>query len=246
MRDGHRIPLLRLRQLCNDAEVEGSRIAIIGDVETRIAFYVGSDGEVVNGAWEVDAIPAWHGVRRGVVQIGDTRATILEAADLLDRYQALVSNPPDTSAAYGEPREGASGENTGNDKRETDTQQRHVLVIERSEGLQQEFSSILSSSPLRAKIVGDIDSAIESLSKELPTLIISEFRVPSMAAKMLVERLKADGVDIPVIVTTAHDGNNAETLVQKLGVAGYISKPLKASEVMKRIDGALTGRVGRR
>ena len=45
--------------------------------------------------------------------------------------------------------------------------------------------------------------------------------------------------DIPVLVTTTHTGENAERLVQKLGAAGYISKPLKASDVLSRIKGVV-------
>ena len=57
---------------------------------------------------------------------------------------------------------------------------------------------------------------------------------PYMVAVM-TERLRLDGREIPVLVTTTHAGDNAERLVQKLGAEGYISKPLSSSEVLSRI-----------
>jgi DNA-binding response OmpR family regulator len=67
-------------------------------------------------------------------------------------------------------------------------------------------------------------------------LIISDFRVPSMAAKALVDRLASVGKNIPVLVKTSHSGENAEVLVRRLGVAGYISKPLRPDEVLSRVS----------
>ena len=70
---------------------------------------------------------------------------------------------------------------------------------------------------------------------------IRQFRLPSMAAKVLVERLRSEGKNIPVLVTTTHRGERAKLLVEKLGVAGYISKPLDADYVLQRVGGLLPG-----
>jgi CheY-like chemotaxis protein len=74
------------------------------------------------------------------------------------------------------------------------------------------------------------------ISDQAPSLIISEFRVPSMGAKILAEKLRTEGKNIPILVTTTHKGENAALLVARLGASGYISKPLNPAEVMSRID----------
>jgi DNA-binding response OmpR family regulator len=64
--------------------------------------------------------------------------------------------------------------------------------------------------------------------------------MPTMAAKVLVEALGNDGKAIPVLVTTSQSGKTADLLVEKLGAAGYLSKPLDHDEVASRIGGYLT------
>jgi CheY-like chemotaxis protein len=63
-------------------------------------------------------------------------------------------------------------------------------------------------------------------------VIISEFRIPTMAAKKIVDRLRDAGRDIPVLVTTSQSGKTADLLVEKLGASGYLSKPLSAAQVV--------------
>ena len=242
IRDGHRIPVIRLGEISEGVDVDGDRIVILGHVETRVAFYVDGGGDVVEGSWMKDAIPAWRGVRNGVAQIGDREATVLEASDLLDRHLGLVNDASEESMAGDtlDPAEEAAPADDTGDTREPQSvdscdAERHVLVVERSEALRNELHSIFAEAGWRTKMVDQLDSAIDSLHKDVPSLIISEFRVPSMAAKVLLERLRLDGSEIPVLVTTTHAGENAERLVQKLGAAGYIRKPLNSSDVLSSI-----------
>jgi len=64
-----------------------------------------------------------------------------------------------------------------------------------------------------------------------------------MAAKKLVDKLKNEGWHIPVLVTTSQKGKTADLLVEKLGVNGYLSKPLEAEDVASRIQDILGARV---
>jgi CheY-like chemotaxis protein len=243
VRDGHRIPIIRLGQICEGVDVDGDRVVILGHVETRVAFYVNGAGDVVEGSWMKDAVPAWRGVRKGVAQIGGSNATVLEASDLLDRYLSLVTDASEerTSVETFDPAEEPSRTDdvSATQSAEPDEAQRHVLIVERSEALKNELRSILAKIGWKIEIVERLETALDSLHDNAPSLIISDFRVPSMAAKVLVERLKAEGREVPVLVTTTHTGEDAERLVQKLGVAGYIAKPLSASDVLNRIQGVV-------
>jgi CheY-like chemotaxis protein len=210
-----------------------------------VAFFVDGPGEVVDGKWLVDAVPAWRGMRKGVAQIGDAKTTVIEANDLLNKYLRLVNDISERSVA-GDAVDHVAGSSPATAEDESvpvppahTTAQ--VLIVERSEALRNTLASILSEKQLKTKLVDQLDAAIDWLDGDAPSLIISEFRVPSMAAKVLVEKLKAEGKEIPVLVTTTHSGDNAELLVRKLGVAGYISKPLDSADVLTRVGGFLQG-----
>jgi CheY-like chemotaxis protein len=61
-----------------------------------------------------------------------------------------------------------------------------------------------------------------------------------MAAKKIVDRLREAGQEIPVLVTTSQTGKTADLLVEKLGAAGYLSKPLSATQVTSHLSGYLS------
>jgi len=60
-----------------------------------------------------------------------------------------------------------------------------------------------------------------------------------MAAKKIVDSLREQGRDIPVLVTTSQSGKTADLLVEKLGASGYLSKPLSASQVASQLSAFL-------
>jgi DNA-binding response OmpR family regulator len=78
-----------------------------------------------------------------------------------------------------------------------------------------------------------------------PSVVISDFRVPTMAAKAIADRFRRDGKKIPVFVTTTHTGGNAEVLVKRIGVSGYIAKPVNGDDVLCRVVAHAGGRGGR-
>ena len=249
---GRRIPLVRLGQLYSGGPVDGDSVAVIGCLEKRIAFYIDGSGRIEIGEWLRNAVPLWGGMHPGAAEIDATKLPLLEANGLIEHYLKMVNDPHS---------EGLSGGVAGD---EHDLSQRQaqmvkdaaappesvapvdgsaqVLIVERSAALRQELSAILGHHQVASKVVERLDDAIDWLNSSNPSLIVSEFRVPSMAAKTLAERVQ--GREIPILVTTSHEGHDADLLVSKLGVAGYISKPFEPAEVWTRIEAHLGGTVG--
>lgn len=246
-RDGGRIPVIRLDQIFGDIDIKGDRIAIIGELEKRVAFFVEGGGEVVVGTWLKGAVSPWRGHKLGVVQFGDRKATVVEANDLLGRYLSLIGDVGEdrVAGASSEPSIAPAQADAGKrrEKAPVGEAKAHVLVVEKSEAMRNALASILAAKDrIRTTFVDELEAAIDRLVTDAPCLIISEFRVPSMAAKVIAERLRAEGRDIPIIVTTTQGGKQAELLVQKIGVDGYITKPLDSADVLKRIDSLLHGK----
>ncbi|MFQ5511050.1 MAG: response regulator [Candidatus Krumholzibacteriia bacterium] len=243
---GNVVPLVRLGQLYTGAPVDGGHIAVIGRLEKRIAFPVSTAGDPKEGKWSRNAIPAWRGMERGVAEIAGHRVPLVEADSLVRRYLQIINTVSPTELSGG-----TGGQDPDLSQAQADMEKvdpippaqppqasAQVLVVERSEVLGNAFTTILSQDGLTTQVVNKLDEAIDlCLQETAPILIISEFRVPSMAAKVLAERLQSEGKNIPVLVTTTHRGQNAERLVEKIGVAGYISKPLDAEDVLARVGG---------
>jgi len=258
--DGRRVPLVWLDTLYPEAKADGEVIVIAGSVEKRVAFYVSNEGIAANGLINGDVNPVWEAHPCSVVIHDGSRVSLLDANDIVGRYltatgtftprgvsggatendmdylqsqaafKANVTAPPDRF-----PVDSSSSDNEANALR--------VLVVEQSDSMRDEFASVLARDGLTAMYAQGADEAIDLLGSFVPSLIISEFRMPTMAAKRLAEALRDQGKSIPVLVTTSQNGQTAELLVEKLGVSGYLSKPLVAEEVSRHLDTYLGPRV---
>ncbi len=257
--DGRRIRVLRLGQLLAGGPEDGDRIVVIGSLETRIAFFVDGEGTSEDGIWKKEAVPTWRGMENGVVQVRDRRVPLIDANELLKRYMAIVDAVAEEDVSGGVDTE-VSDPSHAQAHMELDAQTPperlneecddevkaatagtmaggdvDVLVVEQSNSLRSTLETILTEKTINTIAVDGLDDALAYLKAGSPRLIISDFRVPSMSAKALVDELGSEGKNIPVLVTTAHQGENADVLVDRLGVAGYICKPLERDDVLSRV-----------
>jgi len=252
---GRRIPLLRLDTLFQEAPSNGSHIAVLGLLEKAVAFYVPGEGARKAGVVLGDSIPVWRGIPHEVTRIDGRRVPLMDAGDILRAYLSITGTlngdvPVGTTGGGGDrpaavaefaPRQAAETAEAG---AEPEGAHKHdvgaeVVVIEQSETTRNALTDIFSRQRIRASFVGDVEEAIGLIDMNEPRVIISEFRIPTMAAKKLVDRLRETGREIPVLVTTSQSGKTADLLVEKLGAAGYLSKPLSASQVASQLSGYL-------
>jgi CheY-like chemotaxis protein len=251
--DGRRVPLLRLDLLYSDAPGAGSQVAVLGAIEKRIAVYVPDEGTPRTGAILGDTTSVWKGPPQPVARLDGNRVPVLDTDAILGGYLGVtgavghdhasggvmedeletIQSQAASQDAQAPPALWAGSTDSGTDPIE-------VLVVEQSAAMRGELTSILSQNQVKAAFVGRVEEAVDVIQSRAPRLIISEFRMPSMAAKKLVDKLKNEGWHIPVLVTTSQKGKTADLLVEKLGVNGYLSKPLEAEDVATRIQDILS------
>jgi CheY-like chemotaxis protein len=239
--DGRWVPLLRLGQVFSHGPADGDRIAVIGSLEKRVAFFVEGEGRAEKGAWKKDGGAAGRGMDGGVVKIGDARIPLVEANGVLQKYMSIVDTAPDEQVSGGvdevvsvsshtqanREKDAPAPPESSSKKNEVD-----VLVVEENEALRRSLAAILQESGLTVKTAGGLDTAMAFLEAGRPAVVISDFRVPTMAAKAIADRLSRDGCKTPVLVTTNQTGKNADVLVARLGVSGYITKPVRGEDVI--------------
>lgn len=249
--DHRRVPLLKLDVLFSEAPSGGDMIAIIGSLEKRVGFYVPDSGGPAVGIELESSIPVWQGQAQTVVEINGKRVALMDADEVLAGYLDLTGEMGVGNVSGGvldDDSQAASvlGAQAPPDRnpRGVDGKTNAILVVEQSENLKNELKDILSGQKVRVTFTADVGEAVDLIRKTPPELVISEFRMPSMAAKVLVETLRKDGIGVPVLVTTSQSGQTADLLVGKLGAAGYLGKPLNRNEVLERINGFLNSRAG--
>jgi len=80
--------------------------------------------------------------------------------------------------------------------------------------------------------------ALSFLERNIPDLILLDIEMPGMSGYDVIAKLKADKrfKEIPVIFLTGQEGRDAEEKALSMGAADYITKPISAGVVKKRVS----------
>lgn len=80
--------------------------------------------------------------------------------------------------------------------------------------------------------------ALEKVIEDKPDLLILDNRMPELTGVEVYQYLQAEGINIVVILATAH--GCLEELALSLGVTHFIKKPYEIPKLLKMIESAYT------
>ena len=86
--------------------------------------------------------------------------------------------------------------------------------------------------------------AVAAAQQHQPQAILLDLGLPGGDGFVVLERLKSNRMltDIPVIVVTVRDPQEAEEKAQRLGAVGYVQKPVRVDELMTSLQQVLATR----
>lgn len=84
---------------------------------------------------------------------------------------------------------------------------------------------------LRTRFVQDGREALDSISAELPDLVLTDLRMPSMDGLELVETLKQDHPLLPVVLMTSKGSERIAVRALKAGASSYVPKSVLKLEL---------------
>ena len=120
-------------------------------------------------------------------------------------------------------------------------QSKKVLVVEDDAGMQRLFADILRKAGFQVEVCADGWEAWERLSSAKPDLMVVDVMLPGIDGYTLQQKLDQDDTlaRTPVIITSAIDSTKA--LFEKYPrVAGFLSKPFRAADLLSLADKALS------
>ena len=114
-----------------------------------------------------------------------------------------------------------------------------VLVVEDDPGILRTVADNLRFEQYEVVTATDGESAYRTQQQEQPDLIVLDLMLPRMSGFELCKRLRADDVQVPVLMLTAR-GEEADR-VRGLDIGGddYVTKPFSVPELMARIRALL-------
>ena len=114
-----------------------------------------------------------------------------------------------------------------------------ILLVEDNENLAFGLQRSLEVEGFQVTAVTEGEEALRRLSEFDPNLLVLDLMLPGMDGFDVLERLREEGQDVPVLVLSARGEEMDKLLGFRLGADDYVTKPFGVSEVVARIRAIL-------
>ncbi len=91
--------------------------------------------------------------------------------------------------------------------------------------------------------VRDGQALIDAAHQLQPDVIIADIQMPVMGGLEALRQLRTDGVDVRIVLLTAHSDPQLAAEAVRAGADGFVLKQTAAEELLIAIDEVLQGRV---
>jgi DNA-binding NtrC family response regulator len=109
-------------------------------------------------------------------------------------------------------------------------------VVDDQESMRALLKDMLEVIGYEVALAGGGEEALGLLKGSSFDLVLSDLNMPGMDGTALLRAIKADHVQLPVVIITGYGTFHTEKRVMKEGADGYISKPC----TLKKIEGTLS------
>ena len=115
----------------------------------------------------------------------------------------------------------------------------HILIAEDDADLRALFGHVLEKQGHSVRQAGDGMQALDMIGHERFDLLISDVMMPLLDGNALVQRLRAEGSTIPILLITAKGDFDDMRLGFTSGADDYMVKPVNVSEMALRVSALL-------
>ena len=117
-----------------------------------------------------------------------------------------------------------------------------ILVAEDQPGVRHGLVRVLESAGYEVSEACDGSEAVARLRESLPDLLLVDLRMPGLDGLGVLEAVRAEGWDLPVVVLSANDDSEVAKSAMRLGARDYLLKPFDIQRVQESVRWHLEGR----
>ena len=114
-----------------------------------------------------------------------------------------------------------------------------VLIIDDKEMMRDSLSLTLTRAGHKAVTTEDPTQGLELLRQHRPGVVITDLKMPKMDGIELLQKLKIEQPDVPVVLMTAFATISTAVQAMKLGAFDYVQKPFESDEILVIVERAL-------
>jgi len=114
-----------------------------------------------------------------------------------------------------------------------------ILVVDDDENLRDTIGVLLERDGFRAVLAPDGKSGLDQPVLGKPALILADLRLPDLGGIEICKRLRASGIQTPIIVLSAAGEEIDKVLLLEMGADDYVVKPFGTRELLARIRAVL-------
>lgn len=114
-----------------------------------------------------------------------------------------------------------------------------VHVIDDDEAMRDSLAFLLDTAGIEARTYESAVAFLDRVPDLEPGCILTDVRMPGINGLELIERLKARGVGLPVVVMTGHADVPLAIQAMKAGVVDFIEKPFEDEVLLGALRAAL-------
>ena len=122
----------------------------------------------------------------------------------------------------------------------------HILVVDDESSIRASLRMILQHAGYRFSEAATGQEGLDRISADEPDVAILDVKMPGMDGLEVLEALRRQGRDIPVIVISGHGDIDTAVRAVKLGAFNFVEKPFGEERVLVEIRNALEQRRLRR
>ena len=114
-----------------------------------------------------------------------------------------------------------------------------ILIVDDEKRLAELLSASIADRGYRTIVCASAEEALEAFDPATIDLVISDLRMPGRDGRSLLNEIRGQAPDIPVVLITAYTSMRDAVEMVKEGAFDYISKPFEMDEILATLERAL-------
>jgi two-component system NtrC family response regulator len=114
-----------------------------------------------------------------------------------------------------------------------------ILVVDDDDNLRWVTQTHLEDAGYRVTTVANGEAALAVLDKDSPNLVVTDLKMPGISGIELLERIRSQDPELPVILMTAFGTIQSAVQAVKAGAYEYLTKPIDPEELLLAVSRAL-------